>query len=114
MTGKHLYYNGGKKFFYWEVIGLYVEETIKRLLAKYSEIGLEKDSVRNEDPLCELGLNSLSFIQMVVEIEQEFQIEFEMEMLGMDSFEKAENIISYVEALIQCNNREDMNEKEAH
>jgi phosphopantetheine attachment domain protein len=43
-----------------------------------------------------LLLNSLQFIKLVVCIEEEFDIEFEDEMLKLDSFQTIEEIAKYI------------------
>lgn len=43
-----------------------------------------------------LLLNSLQFIKLVVCIEEEFGIEFEDEMLKLDSFQTIEEIAKYI------------------
>lgn len=49
-----------------------------------------------ESKLRELSLDSLSFVQVVVDIEAEMGIEFEIEELNIDNWEKVGDIIKSI------------------
>ncbi len=48
------------------------------------------------DDLEELGINSLSFIRIVVEIEEKFNLEFEDGDLSYEKFSTIEDIANYI------------------
>ncbi len=50
-----------------------------------------------EDNLLELGIDSMTFIRLVVEIEDEFDIEIEDEEIILENFESFSSIVQLVE-----------------
>ena len=60
------------------------------------------EAINIYDNFQEVGLNSISFIKIVVEIEKEIDIVFENEYLDMALFKDAETLIKYVERMISC------------
>ena len=61
---------------------------------------LEENDIALETKLHDLSLDSLSFIEAIVNIEEEFSIEFEDEVLYIGGWEKIEDIVLYVEGKI--------------
>lgn len=61
---------------------------------------LEENDITLETKLQDLSLDSLSFIEAIVSIEQEFDIEFEDEGLNIYEWKTVEEIIQYVEKII--------------
>ena len=51
--------------------------------------------------LRELGLNSISFIEIVLELELEFDIEYPDSMLYIDATEKIEDLVQVVYELLE-------------
>ena len=60
---------------------LIVEQDIRRILSKACTLTKEVDKILIEDDLSLLGMDSLSFVRVVVEIEKNFDIEFPDEFL---------------------------------
>lgn len=52
------------------------------------------------DNFQEVGMNSIIFIEIIVEIEKEFDIEFENKYLDMGLFKDAEALIEYVKHIM--------------
>ncbi len=48
------------------------------------------------DKLQELGINSLSFIKIVVSIESAFSVEFDDEYLNFEKFNTVNDLITYI------------------
>lgn len=70
-------------------------EKILNIIRKYvldSEI-IIKDSMTFSD----IGIDSLSYIQLIADIEESFEMEFEDEMLIIDAYENLTSFASYVE-----------------
>lgn len=62
---------------------------------------VKNDSViTSESVVSSLGLNSLDFINFVVMIETEYDIEFEDNFLSQEKFETVYDVIKYVEIKI--------------
>ncbi len=53
-------------------------------------------SFERESPLLELGIDSMTFIRLVVEIEEQFDIEVAEEDIVLDNFGYIENITKLV------------------
>ena len=49
-----------------------------------------------ETNIINIGINSLSFMNMVVKLEDLYNIEFEDEFLNVTSFSKVEDIVYYI------------------
>ncbi|HEX9059547.1 MAG TPA: acyl carrier protein [Clostridia bacterium] len=68
---------------------------IIRAIAEDKEAFVE---LRPEDNLMESGLNSVSFIKLVVLIEAEFEFDFDEYGLFFNNFETLNDIISYIQS----------------
>lgn len=55
------------------------------------------DEFGNSDSLRDLGLTSLKFVELIISIEDEFQIEIPDEDIDRRRFSSVDNIIKYVE-----------------
>ncbi|WP_028592041.1 acyl carrier protein [Paenibacillus massiliensis] len=77
------------------------KENIKQLISNVIEVngeeGVDTPLVIGEDvPLDTLGLDSMSFIRLILAIEQAFGIEFADEALMMENFETVNKILEHV------------------
>lgn len=77
-----------------------IDNSLKQIIAKHIDIALDIDKISNDHYLDQIGVNSINFIRMIIEIEQEYNIEFDIDMLAIESFEKVGHFISYVEKLV--------------
>lgn len=75
-------------------------ELIVNLIDKKSNIEYEKSNIMKLDLLNDLGFNSISFIELIVELESVFNIEFDDEMLLIEKLSSAEKICSAVEEIL--------------
>ncbi|OKP84767.1 hypothetical protein A3842_07870 [Paenibacillus sp. P3E] len=57
----------------------------------------KKGNVTVDDTLEELGFNSISIIQLVVKIEEKFQIEFSDEELDASNYDTVYSFLEYIE-----------------
>lgn len=77
-------------------------EIVLNIITKVlDESGIKIDSVGIEEKLDDLGINSLSFIKIVVAIEEQFKIEFDDEDLTKIKFKFVKDIINYVNLKLQ-------------
>jgi acyl carrier protein len=60
----------------------------------------ENDTMNNHNDLLSLGINSIMFIKIVVDLEKEFNIEFDDEMLDVQKFISLETLYEYIDK--QC------------
>lgn len=75
-----------------------IEKQIIKLLKKKGITSVESTSIS----IKEIGLDSIQYIELIVEIEQIYSIEFEEDKLFETAFEYLFDLITYVEAKV-CN-----------
>lgn len=75
-----------------------IEEKIVEIFACYAECPKEEISIDTE--VESLGLSSFSFIQIIVTIEETYQIEFSMEDLQAEKFISIQNCACRVKELL--------------
>lgn len=73
-----------------EILGIVMEVVAKVLIKEIYEIN-------SEITLDELGLNSITFVKIVVELEDQFDIEFDDDRLVMSKFKSLKEISEYIE-----------------
>ena len=61
-----------------------------------NKLTIDKKMYASELTLKELGMTSLSFVKIVVAIEEEFDIEFDDNDFEMDKFTFVDDLISYI------------------
>lgn len=69
-----------------------VTDIIQEVVAQKQIVVLEQTSLTTD-----LGFDSLMFVDLIVEIETEFNFEFEDEYLLIENIDKVKNIIDYVQ-----------------
>lgn len=82
---------------------LIIREKMKKIRERIREIVIEytgSDKIDNEDILLENGLDSISMIEIVTIIEDEYSIEFEPLKLNYETLRTIESISSYVETIL--------------
>jgi len=58
------------------------------------------DFSSNQISLQDVGINSLGFIRLVVEIENEFQFQFDDDMLNIELFHSIQELVSYIDGKV--------------
>ena len=53
--------------------------------------------IRLEDTLSSLNINSISFIRLVVEIEKEFNVEFQDDIIDVNNFTTLKSLVEFIE-----------------
>ena len=56
------------------------------------------DPIVLEDDLSSIGVNSITFIKIVVDLETEFDFEFDDEMLSYKSFPTTNSLVEYIDS----------------
>ncbi len=69
-----------------------IKKIFTNVLSNYEGI----DMLESDTNLWEHGLNSISFINIIVEIENEFGFEFQDEELGGEKFQTINNLSDYI------------------
>ncbi|KAF6582687.1 MULTISPECIES: phosphopantetheine-binding protein [Paenibacillus] len=80
-----------------------IRKKVIKLITDNLETENVKKNVINEDDLSQMGINSIVFIQLVVALENEFGIEFEVEALDYKKFTSLDLICSYIEQKLKNN-----------
>lgn len=74
-----------------------IEEKVRKYLAEI----MEDESLMMVDVNQELGIDSISFVRVVIELEEEFNFEFNEFDLNIQSFQKISDFVKYVEDQIK-------------
>ena len=78
-----------------------IDEKIVQIVAKIIEFEvINKDDIRKVDLIVDCGMDSMTFISLVVELEDIFSISIPADMLLMENFRKINDICSVIEKLI--------------
>lgn len=83
-----------------------IKDKIIEILSVHCDMENVNQYLHENDDLTKLGLNSISFIKMVVNLESEFQFEFEDEALDYNKFTSLNLLCGYVEDQMRINNVE--------
>lgn len=70
---------------------------IDMLAAMFPDSGVDKDVLEYTDLMDDLGMDSITFISIVVEIEDVFEITVPDDLLLMENFRNVDSIIQIVE-----------------
>lgn len=73
----------------------------------FQNSGVDTDVLEYVDLIDDLGMDSVNFISLIVELEAEFDIQIPDEWLLMDKFRECSSILSAVEELIAQKEMED-------
>jgi acyl carrier protein len=64
-----------------------MDETIRTILAEHGHLPVEVDKLRDEDDLYQAGMTSHASVNVMLALEDEFDIEFPETMLRKSTFE---------------------------
>jgi acyl carrier protein len=78
-----------------------IEAVVKKIISENCAFEKAKE-INLNDNLEDLGINSISFIKIVVSVEKALGIEFDVDHLDHKNFETLQSIIAYIE---EKNNR---------
>ena len=81
-----------------------IKEKIIDILSNHSDFENVNHYLHNNDDLTQLGMNSISFIKMVVALESEFGFEFEDEALDYNKFTSLNILCDYIKNMLDINN----------
>lgn len=73
------------------------QEVIELISELFKDKGFDIDILEYVDLIDDMGMDSITFISIVVEIEAHFDIEVPDEMLMLENFKSVDNIVSIVE-----------------
>ena len=81
-----------------------IREKIIKILSAHSEKENVYQYLHESDDLTQLGMNSITFIKMIVVLECEFDFEFEDDVLDYNKFTSLNLLCDYVEEMMRKNN----------
>lgn len=74
-----------------------IKEYVNKIILKlFDGYGIESESIANVDLISDLGMDSIQFISLVVEIEQYFHITIPDETLSMENFRTVVAIVNII------------------
>ncbi len=74
-----------------------IQDKIKEIIISVADFKMDKDMIEDgKDGIKKLGLNSLSLIRMLVDIENEFDVEIDMQEMGNESIFSIEDLAEYI------------------
>ena len=78
-----------------------MQEQIRDVLATHGRMAIDPREVDEQADLYELGLTSHASVDVMLALEEEFDIEFPDEVLKKSTFESVHNIAQVIESLIK-------------
>lgn len=72
-------------------------EVIQIISELFKDKGFDTDIIEYADLVDDMGMDSITFISIVVELEAKFNITVPDDMLLMDNFKKVDDIVAVVE-----------------
>lgn len=85
-----------------ENVDIEIKEKIIEIISNlFSESGVDKDVLEYVDLIDDLGMDSVNFISLIIEIETSFEIQIPDEWLLMEKFQTYTLIYEAVDALLK-------------
>jgi acyl carrier protein len=79
-----------------------MQDQIREVLAAHGRMAIDPREVDDQADLYELGLTSHASVDVMLALEEEFDIEFPDEVLKKSTFESVHNIAHVIEGLIKA------------
>ena len=79
-------------------------DTILELISSHVDIAFDITQVREDDTLELLGVNSINFIRVIIEIEMRYNVQFDVDYLGTEAFVDFNAFLDYVDKLVHGQN----------
>lgn len=78
-----------------------MDEAIRAILAEHGHLPIDVDKLRDEDDLYQVGMTSHASVNVMLALEDEFEVEFPETMLRKSTFESVAAIRSALGELTQ-------------
>ena len=79
-----------------------MQDQIREVLATHGRMAIDPREVDDQADLYELGLTSHASVDVMLALEEEFDIEFPDEVLKKSTFESVHNIAHVIEGLLKA------------
>lgn len=73
---------------------------VLELVSSHVDIAFDINQVKDDDTLEQLGVNSINFIRVIIELEMTYNVQFDVDYLGTEVFENIGKFVEYVEKLV--------------
>lgn len=73
---------------------------VREILAKHSRLDIDVNSLKEDDDLYAVGLTSLTTVNIMLAIEDAFDIEFPDSKLNRKTFNSIESLVEVIEELV--------------
>lgn len=73
-----------------------IKANIREIIGKNIELTVPIEKISYDDDLTTFGMNSITFIKVVVAIELEYGFEFEDDIMLVEKFKKINDLVSYI------------------
>ena len=84
-----------------------IKDTVIALIAElFEDKGFDTDILEYADMIDDMGMDSITFISMIVELEDKFNITVPERLLRMEYFKKIDGIVKIVEHEWSCKKAE--------
>ncbi len=77
------------------------EKLIGIMTKLFAEAGVATDVIEYVDLIDDLGMDSVNFVSLIIELEEEFDVQIPDEWLRMDTFRTYTQIYTAIEALVR-------------
>ena len=86
-----------------------IEHRIKEKIVKALELDIEPSDIPDDEVLFggELGLDSIAMLEILVAIEEEFEIEIEEDNFRVEEFSSIRQLAEYIDGVLQAENHSD-------
>ena len=78
------------------------KDSVRRLIAAYGKLNADITDINDDSNLFDAGLTSLNTVNLMLAIEDEYDIEFDDDSLRRETFESVDAIMSVVSNLIKA------------
>ena len=83
-----------------------VENKLKEIFFNNTGVLMKEEQYEAEFNFEEIGITSLNYIKILVDIENEFNFEFEDELLDYEYFKNYKSVMDYIENRVGLENKE--------
>lgn len=77
-------------------------DAIRSILSEHSKLSVDISTLSNDSDLYDAGLTSLTTVNIMLAIEDHFDVEFEDSMLSRTTFQSIDSLVEAVEELLEA------------
>ena len=77
------------------------EKIVRDILAEHSKLSVDVAALQNDSDLYDAGLTSLTTVNVMLAIEEHFDVEFEDSMLSRATFQSVDALVDAVTELLE-------------